>query len=97
MRYQVIMTDTFSRWVARLKDRRAARAIARRIDRIVAGNLGDVKPVGGGVFEMRIFTGPGYRVYFCLRGGQVIVLLCGGDKSTQQQDIQRAIQMMAEL
>ncbi len=91
------MTDTFSHWVARLKDRRAARAIARRIDRIVAGNLGDVKPVGGGVFEMRIFTGPGYRVYFCQRGGQIIVLLCGGDKSTQQQDIQRAIQMVAEL
>jgi len=90
------MTDTFSRWVARLKDRRTARAIARRIDRMVAGYLGDVKPVGGGVFETRIFTGPGYRVYFCRRSGQIIVLLCSGDKSTQQQDNQRAIQMAAE-
>lgn len=71
--------------------------IARRIDRLRVGNSGDVKPVGSGVSEMRIDHGPGYRVYFVQRGPVVVVLLCGGDKRTQDRDIKHAIEMAAEL
>ncbi len=80
-----------------MKDRQAARAIALRIARARAGNLGDVSPVGDNVSEMRIFIGKGYRVYFTKRGKQLILLLCGGDKSTQQADIKRAKAMSKQL
>jgi len=90
MVYEIRRTDIFDRWLKRLRDRRAAVAILDRLARAAAGNLGDVRFVGKGVSEMRVFIGKGYRLYFCQRGKQVIVLLCGGDKSTQQQDIERA-------
>jgi putative addiction module killer protein len=70
--------------------------IAARIDRLASGNPGDVKPIGGGLSEMRIDYGPGYRVYFMQRGSVVIILLCGGDKHTQQQDIEQAKALAAE-
>jgi putative addiction module killer protein len=70
--------------------------IAARIDRLASGNPGDVKPIGGGLSEMRIDYGPGYRVYFMQRGSVVIILLCGGDKDTQQQDIEQAKALAAE-
>lgn len=73
-----------------LRDRQAKVRIAARIDRLASGNPGDVKPIGGGLSEMRINHGPGYRVYFMQRGSIVIVLLCGGDKSSQQRDIEQA-------
>jgi len=73
-----------------LKDRQAVKAIAIRMDRAILGNLGDIKPVGQGVSEMRIFVGKGYRVYFVIRNNQIVVLLCGGDKSSQQEDIKQA-------
>jgi len=76
--------------IAKLKDRQAAMAIAQRLDRAINGNLGDVKSLCDGVSEMRIFVGQGYRLYFTLRGGELIILLCGGDKSSQQRDIQKA-------
>ena len=76
-------TKRFSTWLAGLRDDRAGARILKRLDRARDGNLGDVAPVGEGVSEMRIFYGPGYRVYFIQRGKALIVLLCGGDKSTQ--------------
>ena len=90
MRYEVRTTEIFDRWLKKLKDRRAVLAIVNRIDRATVGNLGDVEPVGEGVSEMRIFVGKGYRVYFCTQGTELIILLCGGDKSTQQKDIKLA-------
>lgn len=83
-------TARFSAWLTGLPDVRAKARILKRLDRAAAGNLGDVAPVSGGVSEMRIFYGPGYRLYFVQRGDKVILLLCGGDKSTQQNDIGEA-------
>lgn len=74
----------------KLKDRQVVKAIAIRMDRAILGNLGDIKPVGQGVSEMRIFVGKGYRVYFVIRNNKMVVLLCGGDKSSQQADIKQA-------
>ncbi len=68
-----------------------------RLDRAINGNLGDIQPVGGLVSEMRIFIGKGYRIYFTMRDDELIILLCGGDKSTQQQDIKLAKQIASEL
>ncbi len=97
MRYHVVTTDEFNRWLARIRDRQAAKAIAQRLDRVVAGNLGDVKPVGQGVSEMRIFAGPGYRLYFTIRDGELIILLCGGNKTSQSRDIARAQRILSQL
>jgi len=88
--FTVRRTDVFIDWLTNLRDRRAAARIAARILRLEDGNLGDVKPVGEGVSEMRINYGPGYRVYFMQAGRTVILLLCGGDKSTQARDIAEA-------
>lgn len=79
-----------------LKDRQAAARIALRIDRLAMGNPGDVKSVGSGVSELRIDYGPGYRVYFCRRGADILLLLCGGDKRTQDRDIARAHKLARE-
>ena len=83
-------TETFRKWRLRLKDQRARAVIASRLDRLAQGNAGDVEPVGEGVSELRIHYGPGYRVYFQKRRNTIIVLLCGGDKSTQAKDIKTA-------
>lgn len=83
-------TIAFQQWLARLADRRAVEKIAQRIVRVQAGLFGDVKSIGGGVSEIRINYGPGYRVYFIRRGAAVILLLCGGDKSSQKRDIEAA-------
>ncbi|MFK5597867.1 type II toxin-antitoxin system RelE/ParE family toxin [Methylobacterium sp. HMF5984] len=80
-----------------MRDPRAKARIAIRIDRLALGNAGDVKPVGSGVSEMRIDYGPGYRLYFIRRGEALIVLLCGGDKGSQQRDIVRARALAADL
>ena len=79
----VRQTESFARWLTRLRDRRARARILARIDRLAIGNPGDVKPVGGGISEMRIDYGPGYRVYFIERGTALVILLAGGDKRTQ--------------
>ncbi len=86
-------TDAYARWFERLKDREARSRILARIRRLSLGNPGDVKSVGGGVSELRIDYGPGYRVYFVQRGETVIVLLGGGDKSTQAADIRAAVSL----
>jgi putative addiction module killer protein len=93
---ELIKTSTFDAWLRALRDRRAVMRIAARIDRLASGNPGDVKPIGGGLSEMRIDHGPGYRVYFMQRGSIVIVLLCGGDKATQQRDIEQAKALATE-
>ncbi len=91
--FEIIKSDTFERWLIGLKDRQARLRVMSRVDRLSEGNPGDVKPVGGGISELRIDFGPGYRVYFMKRGLLVIVLLAGGDKRTQQVDIKRAIKI----
>lgn len=83
-------TETFRKWRSRLKDERAKALLASRLDRLALGHAGDVDPVGGGISELRIHHGPGYRIYFQKQGGLIIVLLCGGDKSTQAKDIKAA-------
>lgn len=83
-------TMEFSNWLTKLKDVQARARIVRRVDRLQQGNPGDVKPVGEGVSELRIDYGPGYRVYFIQEGKLIIVLLCGGDKSSQSRDISQA-------
>jgi putative addiction module killer protein len=94
---EVRQTDVFSDWFAALRDRQARARITARIRRLSLGNPGDVKPVGGGVSEMRIDYGPGYRVYFVGRGDMIVILLCGGDKRTQDRDIKRAIELAREV
>lgn len=94
---EVRQTAAFSKWMAGLRDHRARAKIAARIDRLAFGNPGDVAPVGEGIGEMRIHHGPGYRVYFVRRGRTLILLLCGGDKSTQAKDIKAAKALAAEL
>ncbi|MDO1580539.1 type II toxin-antitoxin system RelE/ParE family toxin [Rhizobium oryzicola] len=86
-------TEAFATWFSRLRDERAKARINARIFRLSIGNPGDVKPVGEGVSELRIDYGPGYRIYFVKQGKVVIILLCGGDKSTQAGDITAAKQM----
>ncbi len=97
MNYAVVKSDTFRRWLNRLRDKQAQARIAVRIDRVEDGNFGDHKAVGGGVSELRIDVGKGYRIYYTIRNNTVVILLCGGDKSSQQQDIQRAQKMTGEL
>jgi putative addiction module killer protein len=94
---EVRQTETFAQWLGGLADRRARAKIAARIDRLAHGNPGDVAPVGEGVSELRIHFGPGYRVYFVTRGRAVVILLCGGDKSTQARDIKTAKQLARDL
>lgn len=93
----VVTTDTFDAWFDGLRDRQAKRRIQARIDRAEEGNFGDHKSVGKGVFEMRIDCGPGYRVYFTLRGLELVILLAGGDKSSQQADIRLSLGIAREL
>jgi putative addiction module killer protein len=90
-------TIEFSTWLSALRDIRAKAKILARIDRLALGNPGDVAPVGNGVSEMRIHYGPGYRVYFMQLGKNVVVLLCGGDKNSQDSDISAAKKLAGEL
>lgn len=97
MSYLIQQTKAFATWHSAIRDLRAKVAIARRIDRASAGNLGDVKSVGDGISELRVDVGAGYRVYFTLRGEVVILLLAGGDKSSQDADIRRAKKLAKEV
>ena len=94
---EIRRTAGFRTWLRGLRDERAKARIVSRIDRLRLGNLGDVKPVGEGVSELRIFYGPGYRVYFIRRGDALVVLLCGGDKSTQDRDVEAAKALARDL
>jgi putative addiction module killer protein len=94
---EVRQTGTFASWLRALKDANAVARISARIRRLELGNLGDVKPVGEGVSELRIDYGPGYRIYFIQQGNTVVILLCGGDKRTQNKDIRTAKRMAKEV
>ncbi|RNJ48658.1 type II toxin-antitoxin system RelE/ParE family toxin [Methylocystis hirsuta] len=94
---EVRKTGAFEAWLTGLKDQRGKAKIVARIDRLALGNPGDVSPVGEGVSELRIHFGPGYRVYFVRRGKALVVLLCGGDKGSQERDIAQAKSLAAEL
>lgn len=94
---EVYQTDDFSRWFEKLKDRKAKARIQARIDRIELGNFGDVEPVGEGVSELRLFYGPGYRLYFTKRSSVVVILLTGGSKSSQAKDIKKAKELAKQL
>jgi len=83
-------SSVFDKWLKKLRDDRAIACIHERIDRLASGNTGDVEPVGEGISELRIHYGPGYRIYYKDTGKEIIILLCGGDKSTQQTNIVRA-------
>lgn len=87
---EIRKTEIFVNWLDNLGDSRAKARIIARLDRMEMGNFGDVRPVGGGVNELRIHYGPGYRVYFVRRGPVVVIFLCGGDKKTQHADIAKA-------
>jgi putative addiction module killer protein len=94
---EIRKTEVFARWVDGLRDIRVRARVLARIERLVAGNAGDVAPVGEGVSELRIDYGPGYRVYFKKRGRRLIILLAGGDKSTQSKDIRAALRLARGL
>ena len=96
MMIEIKQTETFRKWRTRLKDERARALIASRLDRLAFGHAGDAEPVGQGISEMRIHYGPGYRVYLQKQGDTIIVLLCGGDKSTQAKDIKTAKRLANE-
>jgi putative addiction module killer protein len=95
--FQIQQTEVFARWLAQLRDVRAKARILARLDSVRIGNLGDSKSVGGGVSEMRIDVGAGYRVYFTRRQRVIVILLCGGDKSTQTKDIAIAKLIVQEI
>ena len=95
--FEVRRTERFIQWLDGLSDARAVAKIAARAERLAWGNFGDVQPVGEGVSELRIHFGPGYRVYFVQRGAVVVILLCGGDKSSQARDIRSAKAMAKEV
>lgn len=90
-------TATYAEWYRTLRDRRAKNRIVARLERLELGHFGDDKAVGDGVMELRLPIGPGYRIYLARRGDRIILLLCGGDKSSQQRDIARAKQLASEL
>lgn len=95
--FQLAETNVFHHWLGSLADGRAKARILDRIKRASNGNFGDAKAVGSGVSEMRIDTGPGYRVYFFRRGKELVILLCGGDKKSQKADIAVAVRMKEEI
>ncbi len=94
---EIRKTELFATWLDSLRDIQAKARVLVRIERLALGNAGDVKPVGEGVSEMRIDYGPGYRVYFIQRGSELIILLAGGDKSSQSRDIKAAIRLAQNL
>ena len=95
--YSVIETEHFVQWVDSLRDMPTRIRLRRRLGKATRGNLGDVKPVGDGVWEMREFFGPGWRMYYIKQGSTIVVMLGGGDKSTQERDIERAKSIALEL
>lgn len=92
----ILQSERFQKWFAQLRDKTAIALISRRLDRAILGNFGDYKSVGGGIFEMRIDTVKGYRIYYAQEGKITYLLIIGGDKSTQQQDITLAKQLWAD-
>ena len=94
---EVRQAARFAKWLEDLRDLRGRARVQARIERLIGGNLGDVKPIGAGVSELRINYGPGYRVYFQQKGSTLIILLAGGEKSTQARDIQEALMLARQI
>jgi len=94
---QIRKTDVYAEWIDNLRDLQGRARILVRVERLASGNPGDVKDIGGGVSELRVHFGPGYRVYFTQRGHDIVILLAGGDKSSQSTDIQTALQLVKNL
>lgn len=95
--YQLQQTDTFVKWLAGLKDKKTKARLIARLDSAKLGNLGDCKSVGGGIREMRVHVGAGYRIYFAQRQSVVLLLLCGGSKANQSRDIERARRLLSQI
>ena len=95
--YMIKQTDVFSKWLTKLKDIQAKVSILRRLERVKEGNFGDYKYIGADVSELRITIWPGYRIYYTQKNDEIVILLVGGDKSTQSKDIQKAKQLAEEL
>ena len=93
---RIVQSIAFERWLIRLRDKRAIARIKLRLSAVSDGNFGDMRSVGNGVLELRIHSGPGYRLYLVREGDEVVVLLYGGDKSSQQRDIKRAHELARE-
>jgi len=94
---EIRKTEAYARWIDGLRDVHARARILARVERLAIGNPGDVKPVGEGVSELRINYGPGYRVYYTRQGREIVILLAGGDKSTQARDIKTALRLARNL
>jgi len=94
---QIRKTDVYAEWIDNLRDLQGRARILVRVERLASGNPGDVKAISGGVSELRVHFGPGYRVYFTQRGPDIVILLAGGDKSSQSTDIQTALQLAKNL
>ena len=95
--YEIRKTDTYAQWLDGLRDIQARARVQARVERLATGNPGDIKPVGEGVSELRIDYGPGYRIYYTMRGRTMIILLAGGDKRTQTTDIKTALRLARNL
>ena len=91
--YEVTQTGLFAKWLSALRDRKAQTVIAARIDRVRAGNFGNCRALGDGLWELKIDFGPGYRLYYTIENGRLVILLAGGDKSSQERDIAAARKM----
>jgi putative addiction module killer protein len=97
MNYELVSTEVFTQWLIGLRDATIKRRIVARLDRVAGGNFGDYKALGEGLFELRLFFGAGFRIYYTLREQKVVLLLIGGDKSTQEKDIEAARILLAGL
>lgn len=97
MKYELQSTEHFDKWLARVKDRQTRARIVRRVDSMVIGSFGDCKTINANLFELRLFFGPGYRVYYTIKKERIIFLLAGGDKSTQPKDIEKALDLLQSL
>jgi putative addiction module killer protein len=97
MRYEIETTEDFDEWFLKLKDTTIKNRLLSRIDRVKNGNFGDFKPLEAGLFELRFFFGDGFRIYYTIQNRQIVFLLTGGDKATQQNDIEKALSLLAQL
>ncbi|KAA3663139.1 MAG: type II toxin-antitoxin system RelE/ParE family toxin [Chloroflexi bacterium] len=97
MNYEITSTSIFDKWFKGLRDRTTRNKVLARIDRIQNGNFGDFKPLGNDLFELRFFFGDGLRIYYTIRNHQIVLLLTGGSKSSQNRDIEKARQILQEL
>ena len=97
MKYEIETTPYFDRWLKKIRDKTTLHRFDIRFNRIAKGNFGDVKQIDTNLFELRFFFGGGYRVYYTIQNGKIIILLCGGDKSTQNKDIANAKNILAQL